>query len=109
MEEWWEDNKIHYTVRDPETLCKWHGMVDTFLVADAAIYSADNIPKIGLYFLVTKQQLMVSGKEAIVGKSKGAMLEKVKEWQAKVEEQEGSIQVLHWWTGEEFKRRPATV
>lgn len=110
MKDWWEGTNLHYTVHDQETCRRWDDMVDTLVVAQAAIYSGST-PKVGLYFLVTVQHLKSSGmtKEAVIQRAEQAMLEKVQEWRARVEEQEGSVQVLHWWTGEEIRRRAATA
>ncbi len=110
MQDWWDGTNIHYTVYDPETWYRWDDMVDTLVVAEAAIYS-DNTPKIGLYFLVTVQHLKMSGvtKEHVIERAEQAMLFKVQEWRTRVEEREGSLQVLHWWTGQEIRRRPATA
>ncbi|MGH2396266.1 MAG: hypothetical protein ACRDFW_04610 [bacterium] len=105
MGDWWEGN-VHYTVYVPDTLGPQRDMVDTFRVAEAAIYSSDGTPKIGLYFLVTKQDLL-SGvtKERAIGEADRVMRSIAEEWKARVEEEEGSIQIFYSWSGEEIKRR----
>jgi len=105
MRDWWEGN-IHYTVYGPDTLGGQRDMVDTFRVAEAAIYSSDDTPKIGLYFLVTKQDLL-SGvtKETAIAEAEQVIRNIAEEWRARVEEQEGSIQIFYSWGGEEIERR----
>jgi hypothetical protein len=104
MLDWWEEN-VHYLDYDPDRLGRPHNMVDTFIVAEAAIYSSDGTPKIGLYFLVTKQDLL-SGvtKETAIAEAKRVRPNIVQEWRARVEQQEGSIQVFYSSRGEEIRR-----
>ena len=106
MRDWWEEN-IHYTVYDPDTIRRWYDKVDTYVVAEAAIYYPDDTPKIGLYFLVTKQGLL-SGvtKETAIAEAEQVIQNIAQEWGARVEEQEESIQVLFDWRGQEIERRP---
>lgn len=106
MHDWWEEN-IHYYDYDPDKLGPRPDMVDTFVVAEAAIHSSDRTPKIGLYFLVTKQDLL-SGvtKETAIAEAKRVRPTIVQEWRARVEEQEGSIQIFYSWEGDEISRRP---
>ncbi len=106
MRDWWEEN-IHYTVYDPDTTRGWYDKVDTYVVAEVAIYSLDGTPKIGLYFLVTHQELL-SGvtKETAIAEAERVIPNIVQEWRAGVEEQRESIQVMFDWRGQEIERRP---
>jgi len=106
MRDWWEEN-IHYYDYDPDALGGWTA-VDTFKVAEAVIYSADDTAKIGLVFLVTQQDLMVSGitKEAVVAEARRLRPNIVQEWRVRAEDLEESIQVLFDWRGQEIERRP---
>jgi len=107
MRDWWEEN-IHYYDYDPNTIYRWHDKVDTFVVAEVVIYSSDGTPKIGLYFLVTKQELFFSGvtMEGAVEEAGRVRPNIVQEWRARAEELEESIQVLFDWRGQEIERRP---
>ncbi len=106
MCDWWEEN-IHYYVYDPNTIYRWHDKVDTFVVAEVAIYSSDGTPKIGLYFLVTKQELL-SGvtMEGAIEEAKRVIPNIVQESRARVEELAETIQVLLDWKGREMETRP---
>jgi len=94
---------------EPEKLGHCHDMVDTFVVAEASIYSPDDRPKIGLYFVVTKQDLLTSGitKEVAIAGAREVRPNIVKEWQERVGEQEQPIQVVYSWRGEYITQRPA--
>lgn len=106
MCDWWEEN-IHYHVYDPNTIYRWHDKVDTFVVAEVAIYSSDGTPKIGLYFLVTKQELLGGvTMEGAIEEAKRVIPNIVQEWRARLEELAETIQVLLDWKGREMERRP---
>ena len=109
MRDWWEENKnIHYTVYDPDTTPRSHDWVDTLVVAEAAIYSSDGTPKIGLYFLVTHQEQLLGGvtKETAIAEAERVIRNIAQEWRPRVEEQRESIRVLFDWRGQEIERRP---
>lgn len=101
--------KIYCTDYEPDTIDRCPDMIDTFVVAKASIYSPDDRPKIGLYFVVTKQDLMSSGitmEIAIVG-AREVRSTIVEEWQARLGEQEQTIQVVYSWRGKHIAQRPA--
>ena len=102
--------EIHYTDYEPETIRRCPDMVDTYVVAEASIYSADGVPKIGFYFVVTGQDLMLTGitKEAAVTEARRVRPQIVEEWQARVEEQKETIQVVYNWRGQYVAKRLAT-
>ena len=105
MRDWWEEN-IHYYDYDPDALGGWTA-VDTFKVAEAVIYSADDTAKIGLVFLVTKQELFSAvTMEGAIEEARRVRPNIVQEWRARAEELEESIQVLFDWRGQEIERRP---
>ncbi len=108
MREWWEGN-IHYTEYGPGTIYRWHDMVDTYVVAEVAIYSADGTPKIGLYFLLTGQDIKIRGItiEAAVAGAQQVRPKIVQEWQPRVEKQKETIQVLYKWNGQYVAERLA--
>lgn len=107
MHDWWEGN-IHYYDYDPQKTRRWHDKVDTFVVAEAAIYSADNTPKIGLVFLVSGQDLK-SGitMEAAIEKARQIRPAIVQEWRGRVEEIGENLIVLLDWKGQEIEKRQA--
>ena len=102
----WEDNVLYKDYK-PEAFGDWPS-VDTFRVAEAVIYSADDHAKIWLCFLVRAQDLKISGmtKAAIIERAEQARQTRVEEWRARVEEQREGIQVLFDWRGQEMERRP---
>ena len=101
--------EIHYTDYEPETIRRCSDMVDTYVVAEASIYSADGVPKIGLYFVVTGQDLKLTGitKETAIGEARRIRPQIVEEWQEQVEEQENTIQVVYSWRGQYVAQRLA--
>ncbi len=109
MEDWWEKN-VHFTVHGPDNLRHWPFRLDTSVVAEAAIYSAQDIPRIGLYFLVTAQDLKMRNitREAVTEGATQAMAERVQEWTPQVEKQKETIQVEYNWNGQYIGKRLAT-
>ena len=110
MRDWWEEN-IHYTEYDSETIYGWHDMVDTYVVAEVAIYSADGTPRIGLYFVFTGQDAMIRGvtKDAAIEEAKRVRPKIVQEWHPRVGKQKETIQVLYKWNGQYVGQRVATA
>ena len=100
--------KTYDTDYEPEKLGHCPDMVDTFVVAEASIYSPDDHPKIGLYFVVTGQDLMLRGitKEVAIAGAREVRPSIVKEWQARVGELEQALQVVYSWRGEYVAQRP---
>lgn len=85
-------------------------MVDTYIVAEASIYSAEGVPKIGLYFVVTAQDLKLNGitKETAIAEARRIRPQIAEEWQARMEEQKETIQVVYNWRGNYVAQRLAT-
>lgn len=77
--------------------------------AEASIYSPDDRPKIGLHFVVTKQDLMSSGitMEIAIAGAQEVRPTIVEEWEGRVGEQKQTIQVAYTWRGEYRAQRPA--
>lgn len=101
--------KVYCTDYEPETIRHCPDMVDTYVVAEASIYSPDDRPKIGLYFVVTAQDLKLRGitKEVAIAGAREIRPIIVEEWQARSGEQEQTIQVVYTWRGEYVAQRPA--
>ncbi|MFQ5846968.1 MAG: hypothetical protein ACE5IQ_04745 [Candidatus Methylomirabilales bacterium] len=101
--------KTYYRDYEPDAIRKCPDMVDTFVVAEASIYSPDDTPKIGLYFTVTKQDLVSSGitMEAAIAGAREVRPSIVEEWQERLGEQEQTMQVVYTWRGDYVAERPA--
>ncbi|MFQ5904085.1 MAG: hypothetical protein ACE5JO_10370, partial [Candidatus Binatia bacterium] len=84
-------------------------MVDTYVVAEASIYSPDDTPKIGLYFVVTGQDLKLDGitKETAIVEARRIRPEIVEEWRARAETPKETIQVVYSWRGQYVAERLA--
>lgn len=103
--------EIHYTNYDPETIRHCPDMIDTFVVAEASIYSPDDTPKIEIYFVVTGQDLHLRGitTEIAIERAREVRPNIVQEWQERLEEQEQTIQVVYTWRGEYVAQRAVRV